>query len=305
MSNLSKKIAFIGLGNMGLPMAINLVKAGYEVYGVDTISEAEQKFLQAGGKIGVAPAILAKEVDILMTSLPTPQIVEKVYLGENGLIENAHSSLTMIDFSTISPQLNESVYSASKEKGIDYLGAPVSGSVSGAVNGTLTIMVGGEKFVYEKSLPVLHVLGENIFHLGESAGTGTVIKLLNNLMIGFYTEAVAETVALGEQMGVDAQTIYDVLSVSFGQSRIYERNYKGFIAPNDFNPGFSTNLLLKDLKLAKQMAEEVGSPLPIGDQLIDLYTKAVEKGYGPQDMSAVYLMVKESIEENKLVTSKN
>lgn len=303
MSNLSK-LAFIGLGNMGLPMATNLVKAGYEVYGVDMNSEAEQKFSQAGGKIGLTNDVLAKEVDVILTSLPTPQIVEKVYLGENGILENAHSSLLMVDFSTISPGLNEKVYSAAKEKGIEYLGAPVSGSVSGAVNGTLTIMVGGEKAVYEKSLPVLQVLGENLFHLGESAGTGTVIKLLNNLMIGFYTEAVAETVVLGEQMGVDADTIYDVLSVSFGQSRVYERNYKGYIAPKNFVPGFSTSLLLKDLKLAKQMAEEAGSPLPIGDQLIDLYTKAEELGYGPQDMSAAYLMVKESIEKNNLVTSK-
>jgi len=304
MSKLSK-IAFIGLGNMGLPMATNLIKAGHEVYGVDTISEAEQKFVQAGGKTGVTTDLLAKEVDVIMTSLPTPQIVEKVYLGENGIIENAHPSLLVIDFSTISPQLNKTVYAAAKEKGIGYLGAPVSGSVSGAVNGTLTIMVGGEKSVYEKALPVLQALGENIFHLGENAGTGTVIKLLNNLMIGFYTQAVAETVALGEQMGVHADTIYDVLSVSFGQSRTYERNYKGYIAQNNFTPGFSTNLLLKDLKLAKQMAEEAGSPLPIGDQLIDLYTKAVEKGYGPQDMSAVYLMVKESIESANLVTSEN
>ena len=158
-------------------------------------------------KTGVPADLLAKEVDVIMTSLPTPQIVEKLYLGENGIIENAHSSLLIIDFSTISPQLNETVYAATTEKGINYLGAPISGSVSGAVNGTLTIMVGGEKSVYEKSLPVLEVLGENLFHLGENAGTGTVIKLLNNLMIGFYTEAVAETVALGEQMGVNADTI--------------------------------------------------------------------------------------------------
>lgn len=214
-------IAFIGLGNMGLPMATNLVKAGYTVYGVDTNSEAEKKFSQDGGKIGVPTELLAKQVDIVMTSLPTPQIVEKVYLGDGGIVENADSALTIIDFSTISPQLNEKIYAITKEKGIDYLGAPVSGSVSGAVNGTLTIMVGGDKKVYEQALPLLRVLGDNPFHLGESVGVGTVIKLLNNLMIGFYTQAVAEAVALGEQMGVKADTIYDVLSVSFGQSRIY------------------------------------------------------------------------------------
>ncbi|PEJ33571.1 3-hydroxyisobutyrate dehydrogenase [Peribacillus butanolivorans] len=300
-------IAFIGLGNMGLPMATNLVKAGYTVYGVDTNSEAEKKFSQDGGKIGVPTELLAKQVDIVMISLPTPQIVEKVYLGDGGIVENADSALTIIDFSTISPQLNEKIYAISKEKGIDYLGAPVSGSVSGAVNGTLTIMVGGDKKVYEQALPLLRVLGDNPFHLGESVGVGTVIKLLNNLMIGFYTQAVAEAVALGEQMGVKADMIYDVLSVSFGQSRIYERNYKGHIAQNDFNPGFSTNLLLKDLKLAKQMADENQTPLPIGDKLIDLYSEAVEKGYGEQDMASVYLMVKELIasKNDGLVSNKN
>ncbi|MCO0600809.1 NAD(P)-dependent oxidoreductase [Peribacillus butanolivorans] len=300
-------IAFIGLGNMGLPMATNLVKAGYTVYGVDTNSEAEKKFSQDGGKIGVPTELLAKQVDIVMTSLPTPQIVEKVYLGDGGIVENADSALTIIDFSTISPQLNEKIYAITKEKGIDYLGAPVSGSVSGAVNGTLTIMVGGDKKVYEQALPLLRVLGDNPFHLGESVGVGTVIKLLNNLMIGFYTQAVAEAVALGEQMGVKADTIYDVLSVSFGQSRIYERNYKGHIAQNDFNPGFSTNLLLKDLKLAKQMADDNQTPLPIGDKLIDLYSEAVEKGYGEQDMASVYLMVKELIasKNDGLVSNKN
>ncbi|MFC9599218.1 NAD(P)-dependent oxidoreductase [Peribacillus butanolivorans] len=300
-------IAFIGLGNMGLPMATNLVKAGYTVYGVDTNSEAEKKFSQDGGKIGVPTELLAKQVDIVMTSLPTPQIVEKVYLGDGGIVENADSALTIIDFSTISPQLNEKIYAITKEKGIDYLGAPVSGSVSGAVNGTLTIMVGGDKKVYEQALPLLRVLGDNPFHLGESVGVGTVIKLLNNLMIGFYTQAVAEAVALGEQMGVKADTIYDVLSVSFGQSRIYERNYKGHIEQNDFNPGFSTNLLLKDLKLAKQMADENQTPLPIGDKLIDLYSEAVEKGYGEQDMASVYLMVKELIasKNDGLVSNKN
>ncbi|WP_191274955.1 NAD(P)-dependent oxidoreductase [Neobacillus kokaensis] len=296
-----KTIAFIGLGNMGLPMAINLVNSGYSVYGVDTNPGAEEQFRQAGGKTGIPAEMLAKQVDIVLTSLPTPRVVENVYLSENGIIENGHSSLTIIDFSTISPQLNERVYEKAREKGIDYLGAPVSGSVSGAVNGTLTIMVGGEKRVYEESLPVLNILGENLFHLGESPGVGTVIKLLNNLMIGFYTQAVAEGVALGEQLGVNPDTIYDVLSVSFGQSRIYERNYKSFMAHNNYEGGFSTNLLLKDLKLAKQMALESGGSLPIGDQLIELYTKAVENGYGPMDMSSVYLMVKE-LNNHKAVT---
>lgn len=288
-------IGFIGLGNMGLPMATNLVKAGYTVYGVDTNAATVEKFAAAGGKTGESIAFIAKEADAVLTSLPTPGIVENIYLGKEGIVEHAGEGLLMIDFSTISPQLNDKIHAIAKDNALEYLGAPVSGSVSGAVNGTLTIMVGGEKAVYDSALPLLHVLGNNPFHLGESPSVGTRIKLLNNLMIGFYTQAVAETVVLGEQMGVDPDVIYDVLNVSFGQSRVYERNYKGYIAKDEFKPGFSTNLLLKDLKLAQEMAQAADSPLPIGDKLIAYYEEAVEKGYGEQDMSAVYAWMRDSL----------
>lgn len=286
-------VAFIGLGNMGYPMAVNLLKAGYVVYGVDVNKEAEHRFSSAGGKIGTPLPSLSQQVNIILTSLPTPAIVEKIFLEDEGIVENAHASLLSIDFSTVSAKLNDKIASVCRNKNIGYLGAPVSGGVTGAENATLTIMVGGPKAHFDKAYPLFTVLGKNIFHNGENPNAGTIVKLLNNLVVGFYNHGVAEVILLGERMGVNLDMVYDNLSVSYGQSRIYDRSYKLFITKNNFDPGFTINLLLKDLKIAKEMAEDCGAPLPIGDQLIEYLSTAVSKGYGDKDMSAVYLCLKE------------
>ncbi len=294
-----KNILFIGLGNMGLPMASQLLKAGYTVYGVDANTQAEKRFASLGGETGFPLEFIMKKADVIMTSLPTPQIIENVYLGENGIIEHAHSSQLFIDFSTVSPKLNEKISEACSHKGAAYLGAPVSGGVIGAEEATLTIMAGGPKEAFDKAVPLLEKMGSDLFHVGASPSSGTVIKLLNNLMIGFYTQAVAESVTLAEKMGVDSETLFEILDVSYGQSRIYERNYKQFIAPNHYKPGFATNLLLKDLKLVKEMAVQCKGELPIGDKLIELYEAAVDKGYGEDDMASVYLMLKNTASYEK------
>jgi 3-hydroxyisobutyrate dehydrogenase-like beta-hydroxyacid dehydrogenase len=286
-------VAFIGLGNMGYPMAINLLNAGYVVYGVDVNKEAEQRFSSAGGKIGTPIPSLAQQADIILTSLPTAAIVEEIFLGNNGIIKNAHASLLAIDFSTVPAKVNEKISLVCRDKNIGYLGAPVSGGVIGAENATLTIMVGGPKVHLDAAYPLLTILGKNIFHNGENPNSGTIVKLLNNLMVGFYNHGVAEVILLGERMGVNLDMVYDNLSVSYGQSRMYERNYKQFIANNNFKPGFTISLLLKDLKIAKEMAEECGAPLPIGYQLIEYLSTAVSKGFGNKDMSSIYLFLKE------------
>lgn len=281
-------VLFIGLGNMGRPMAENLVQAGYTVYGSDMNPASLEAFKAAGGKKAEPFGEVLEQADIVLSSLPTPAIVESVYLGEAGVVPNAKPGALLIDFSTISPELNENVAEHAKENGLDYLGCPVSGSVAGAKDGTLTMMAGGTEEAFNRALPILDVLGGKSFHLGEEAGTGTKIKLLNNLMIGFYTQAVAEMVVLGERMGLDRQKIYDVLSVSFGQSRLYDRNHTSYMIHDEYTPGFSTDLLLKDLKLAQQMARVSGTPMPIADPLIEQFEEAVKEGYGPKDMAAIY-----------------
>lgn len=290
---MKEKLGFIGLGNMGLPMSINLLRADYEVYGFDTNAQAVEQFVAAGG-IGLGTAKdIAKQCDVIMTSLPTPQVVEWVYQSEQGILHHARKGSLLIDFSTVNPELNDSLHTEAKVLGLRYLGAPVSGGVIGAVNATLTIMVGGDTDDYKSAAGIFGIVGKNVYHLGTSSSVGTRIKLLNNLMIGFYTEAVAETMVLGEKMGIQADTLYEVLSNSYGQSRIYERNYVEYMKNNNYEPGFSTNLLLKDLKLAKEMADEAGVSLRIGEKLVDLYSEIAQQGYGENDMSAAYLSLKE------------
>lgn len=297
---MNRKLGFIGLGNMGLPMSINLLKANYEVYGFDTNAKAVELFTEAGG-IGLESAKdVAKQCDVVMTSLPTPQIVEMVYLSEEGIIHHAKKGALLIDFSTVNPDLNDSLHKEASTLGLRYLGAPVSGGVIGAVNATLTIMVGGDKDDYDSASKIFGIVGKKIYHLGLSSSVGTRLKLLNNLMIGFYTEAVAETIVLGEKMGIDADTLYEVLSNSYGQSRIYERNYEEYIKNNNYTPGFSTNLLLKDLKLAKGMADEAGVSLRIGEKLVELYSEIAQQGYGENDMSAAYLSLKDTCKIKQL-----
>lgn len=292
-AQMKEKLGFIGLGNMGLPMSINLLRAGYEVYGFDTNAQAMEQFIAEGG-VGLTTAkAVAQQSEVIMTSLPTPQVVEHVYTSQEGILQNAKQGSLLIDFSTVNPELNNTLHQKAQSLGLRYLGAPVSGGVIGAVNATLTIMIGGEEKDYQSGASIFGIVGKNIYHLGTSPSVGTRIKLLNNLMIGFYTQAVAETIVLGENMGISADTLYEVLSNSYGQSRIYERNYVEYMKNENYEPGFSTNLLLKDLRLAQNMATEAGVPLRIGEQLVNLYNDIAAEGYGEQDMSAAYLSLKD------------
>ncbi|SFC38001.1 3-hydroxyisobutyrate dehydrogenase [Bacillus sp. 491mf] len=288
-----KKIGLIGLGNMGLPMSENLITANFIVCGVDLNKEAENSFQQAGGIIGLSIPQLAESCEMILTSLPSSRAVETVYLGEDGLINNSHPGIILIDTSTVAPQLNMKIAEAAKRKGIDFLAAPVSGGVIGAINRTLTFMVGGPKEVFEKSLPVLDVLGENIFHVSEKIDSGTTVKLINNLLIGFYTAGVSEALSLAKHSDMDLEKLFDILNVSYGQSRIYERNYKSFIATENYEPGFTVNLLKKDLGFALDLANDNNLQLPVSKMLLDLYEEAGKEGFGEKDMAVLYKKVNE------------
>ncbi|MCM3737423.1 NAD(P)-dependent oxidoreductase [Bacillus cytotoxicus] len=288
-----KKIGFIGLGNMGLPMSKNLITANFIVCGVDLNKEAENSFQQAGGIIGLSIPQLVESCEMILTSLPSSRAVETVYLGEDGLINNSRPGIILIDTSTVAPQLNMKIAEAAKRKEIDFLAAPVSGGVIGAINRTLTFMVGGPKEVFEKSLPVMDVLGENIFHVSEKIDSGTTVKLINNLLIGFYTAGVSEALSLAKHSDMDLEKLFDMLNVSYGQSRIYERNYKSFIATENYEPGFTVNLLKKDLGFALDLANENNLELPVSKMLLDLYEEAGKEGFGEKDMAVLYKKVNE------------
>ncbi|MBB6451149.1 3-hydroxyisobutyrate dehydrogenase-like beta-hydroxyacid dehydrogenase [Geomicrobium halophilum] len=283
-----KKIGFIGLGNMGMPMSENLLDSGFDVYGLDVNHEAETRFEKRGGQIGRSMEDLAKFCDLIITSLPSSEAYESVYLGDEGLIRNSHANSLLLDTSTVAPESNEKIAQAAKQRSIQFLQAPVSGGVVGAVNRTLTFMAGGPKETFNAVYPIMNVLGENIFHIDERIKSGTLTKLINNLFIGFYTAAVSEAVALADKQNMDLDALFDVLSVSYGQSRIYERNYKTFIANDDYEPGFTLKLLRKDMNFVKEIIEREDMHLPVTDVLMHIYEEAEEAGLGAKDMSVLY-----------------
>lgn len=291
------KVGFIGLGNMGLPMAKNLVKANYEVFGKNRSKGKENLFVEAGGKTGMSLAEMAKELDVILTCLPLPADVEGVYFGNEGLIENGHEGLILVDHSTVAPGLNKRIAEAANAKGIEFLDAPISGGNFGAEDGTLSIMVGGKQEVYEKVLPLFNVMGKNIYHIGD-IGSGSVVKLINNLMVAFHTQAVSEAVTLGKKMNVDLDLLFTILNNSYAQSRIYDRHYNSFISKNQYEAGFAIKLLHKDMRLAEEMAAGVNMDLQIGSQLTGILHDAIEHDLGEKDMSALYVLLNKKLSEN-------
>ncbi|WP_248930671.1 NAD(P)-dependent oxidoreductase [Paenibacillus hamazuiensis] len=290
------KLAFIGLGNMGLPMARNLVKAGYEVYGKNRSQGREAAFAESGGKIGLSLKELAQQADVIMTCLPMPADVEQMFLGPEGIVANGRKGLVLIDFSTVSPDLCVKIASAAGRAGMEFLDAPVSGGTVGAEQATLSIMVGGDKPVFDRVLPILEKVGKNIYHVGE-VGNGTVVKLLNQLMVGIHTQAASEAMALADKMSLPKDMLHQILSNSFAQSRIYDRHYTQFVEKEQFQPGFALNLLHKDLVLVKKMADDNGAALPIGAEVERLLHTAKAQGFGDKDMSGMYLYMKEMNEQ--------
>jgi 3-hydroxyisobutyrate dehydrogenase/2-hydroxy-3-oxopropionate reductase len=285
-------IGFIGLGNMGFPMSRNLLRGGHRVIGYDIAPSARERFVNAGGEVRDSVADVAREAELLCTSLPGPAEVEQVYLGSGGIAEHGHEGQVAIELSTIGPTLGRKVAAALAERGIGFVGAPVSGGVEGAEVATLTIMAGGKAADFERAKPLFDLLGKNIFHVDEDPGSGYIVKLINNFFIGFYTEAVAEAMTLADLVGFDKAKLFPILNVSYGRSGIYQRNYELFIAKERYDPGFALGLLLKDLTLAKAMADEHQARLPIFERLLEVYHQAAEASFAPKDMAAQYLFIK-------------
>lgn len=293
-----KEIGFIGLGNMGYPMVKNLLADGYVVKVYDINENALKKVEALNAVIMDSPEKLVDNVDVLFTSLPSEEIVKNVYFGKKGLFnEKSESKTIMVDTSTVSPTLNDSLKKEAEASKNHFLAAPVSGGVVGAENRTLTFMVGGSENLFNQVEDVLHDLGENIFHVGEAIDSGTTVKLINNLLIGFYTAGVSEALHIANKQGIDLDLLFEMLNVSYGQSRIYDRNYNTFIKDKNYEPGFSLDLLIKDLNFAVDLAEELKLNLPISKDLLNLYKDASHEGYGKKDMSVLYERVRDKSNE--------
>lgn len=280
------KIGFIGLGAMGRPMASNLLSAGYEVHAFDVV-EAAVKELEAKGAVGHGAASeLAGQVDVIICSLPNAKIVEGVMCGENGVLDRCKQNAIIIDMSSVAPNSTREMAKKAAAKGVHYIDAPVSGGVSGAAAGTLTIMVGADDETFAKVKPIFDVLGKNIYHVGEVGG-GDAIKMVNNLLLGCNMAALAEALALGVKCGLSVETMKQVISVSSGRSYALDAKLEKFIMAGQFAGGFAVDLQYKDLGLALEASRDERVPLPMTAAASQVYEMARAKGQGREDMSSV------------------
>jgi 3-hydroxyisobutyrate dehydrogenase len=286
------RIAFLGLGNMGLPMAQNLVKAGHQVEGVDVNPDAIAKLKEAGGATAETVKIAAARADVVITMLPSGKEVRDVYFGPGGVIENANAGTLLIDSSTIDVDTARAVAVAAEAKGLLMLDAPVSGGVGGAQGGTLTFMVGGSERAFERGKSILEKMGKTIVHAGGS-GNGQAAKICNNMILGISMIAVSEAFVLAEKLGLDAQKLFDISSKSSGQcwSMTTYCPVPGPVptspANRDYQAGFTAAMMLKDLRLAQDAARSAGAATPLGAGAAAIYTQYVESGEATRDFSGI------------------
>ncbi|MBC2715565.1 MAG: NAD(P)-dependent oxidoreductase [Desulfobacteraceae bacterium] len=271
-----KKVGFVGLGAMGKGMAFNLLNAGFEMSVYDLNPEILKTFEQAGAKIANSPKEVAQVSDVVMTMLPEPQHVESVYLGENGLLEGAHEGLYLIDSSTVDPECNKKVCEASAKVGVTMFDAPVGGSPMEAAAGNLVMLVGGKKKDMAACRPVLDVVGQLSLFCGP-IGMGSAVKLANNLMTMNIMALVIEGYTMAEDAGVDTKVLAELQRLNV--PRVFDMMVLMFMAKID-DVGFQTILAHKDVRLALKMAEDTGTPLPLGSVVKSLLQMNIRQGRG-------------------------
>ncbi|MCS3471009.1 3-hydroxyisobutyrate dehydrogenase [Pseudomonas sp. JUb42] len=286
------KIAFIGLGNMGAPMARNLLKAGYQLHLFDLNTAVLAELAALGGRISESPKHAAQGSDMVITMLPAAAHVRSVYLGEDGVLAGIAAGVPAVDCSTIDPQTIRDVAAAAAKQGVVLGDAPVSGGTGGAQAGTLTFMVGASAEHFEVLKPVLARMGKNIVHCGD-IGTGQIAKICNNMLLGISMIGVAEAMALGNSLGIDTGILANIINSSTGRcwsSEIYNP-WPGVVetapASRGYTGGFGADLMLKDLGLATEAARAAHQPVILGALAQQLYQAMSQRGEGGKDFSAI------------------
>ncbi|MBX6328640.1 MAG: 3-hydroxyisobutyrate dehydrogenase [Pseudolabrys sp.] len=291
------RIGFVGLGNMGLPMAQNLIKAGHQVAGLDINAAAVERLKAAGGAAGESAAALASGAEIFITMLPSGKEVREIYLGASGVVENANADALLIDCSTIDVETARAVAAQAEKKGLMMLDAPVSGGVAGAQAATLTFMVGGSTQAFARAEPILKAMGKTVVHAGGS-GNGQAAKICNNMILGISMIAVAEAFVLAEKLGLDHQKLFDIASKSSGQcwSLTSYCPVPGPVptspANRDYQPGFTAAMMLKDLMLSQNAAQAVGARTELGAAAAAIYSRYVAGGEAGRDFSGIIRFVR-------------
>ena len=294
------KVGFIGLGNMGGPMSANLVKAGHEVTVFDLSRPALESLAKAGAKPATTVAAAVADAEIVITMLPAGPHVRLVYAGEGGVFGAAKKGALLVDSSTIDVETARTVAKAAAERGFDMLDAPVSGGVGGAVAGTLTFMVGGSTAGFQRAQPVLQAMGKTIVHAGPP-GNGQAAKICNNMMLGISMIAVCEGFALAEKLGLDWQKLFDIASNSSSSCWAMTKYCPapGMVpsapANRDYQAGFTTDMMLKDLKLAQQAAHTAGASTPLGAEAAALFQLLANTALGTKDFSVIFRLIRGSL----------
>lgn len=285
-------IAFIGLGHMGAPMALNLVKAGHTLSVFDLVPAAVQTLVDAGATAADTANQAVSGAEIVITMLPASRHVEGLYLGDSGLLQHIDPAALVIDCSTIAPESSRKVAIAANQRGLRMIDAPVSGGTGGAAAGTLTFIVGGDTADFESARPYLEKMGKNIFHAGE-AGAGQVAKICNNMLLGVLMAGTSEALALGVANGLDPHVLSDIIAKSSGRNWATEvyNPWPGIMenapASKQYAGGFGVDLMLKDMGLAAESALNSGSSVPLGELARNLYSIHSAQGNGGKDFSSI------------------
>ena len=290
---MSELIAFIGVGNMGLPMAENLMKSGKKIKVFDvskkTLDIAREKKLDVVNDFN---ELITKEVSTVITMLPEGKHSKEVFLGDNGIINKVSKNCLLIDCSTIDIQTSKEIGKKATEKGILMIDAPVSGGVMGAQKATLNIMVGGSKKAFDLGLPLLKIMGKNIFHAGD-LGSGNGAKICNNMSLGVAMIVASESLMLAKRLNIDIKKVHEIMKNASGNSwpiSVYPPLpglIEGTPSNNNYRPGFSAGMMNKDLKLANECAKSVDADTQLGKMALEIYDKFCKEGNEEKDFSAI------------------
>lgn len=283
-----EKVGFIGLGIMGKPMALNLIKAGYSVSILET-SAAAKEVADAGAKTYSSGKALAQDNEVIITMLPDSPEVEAVALGKDGVLDGIQPGSVFVDMSTIAPSSAKKLYDAFQEKDVEALDAPVSGGQVGAESGTISIMVGGSQAAFDRVLPLFNIMGKSAVLIGD-AGAGQTTKACNQIIVGMTIQAVAEAFALAKKANVNIEKMREALLGGFAQSRILDLHGQRIIDDN-FKPGFKVKLHRKDMNIALQAGKEFSVPLPGSAQVATSMDAMIAQGKGELDHSGLYVLL--------------
>ena len=282
-------VGFIGLGNMGNPMAVNVLKAAFPMTVFDRNPQTMENLVRSGAQTAASAKQVVESAEVVLTSLPGSPEVEEVYLAPGGLVDLAKAGSVLVDLSSVLPSTPRKIEPRARARGVHYLEAPVSGGVTGARAATLAVMTGGDAAILERVRPILRAIGPNIYHVG-AVGAGNTVKAINNMMSSVNSLAMMEGMAVGVKAGLNLTTLYEIIKASSGNSNSLAKAPRNLI-PRNFEPGFKVELMNKDLETFNTIAKELHVPVSFANVAQRYQQAALAAGLGEQDTSVIYTLI--------------